>query len=109
MSHAELTAHRLYNSMRLDSVSEEVKRHLIILMLSKSSEHDDLEDVAKKISIDDAHLQEMKSHSYYMDEAPEQCTFVSESDEIAYYDTMDEADFLSEEDSAKIMSAWKSL
>ncbi len=109
MSHAELTAHRLYNSMCLDSVSEEVKRHLIILMLSKSSEHDGLENVAKKIAIDDAHFQEMKSHSYYIDEAPEQCTFVSESDEIAFYDKMDEADFLSEEDTAKIMSAWKNL
>ncbi len=95
--------------MRPDRVSDEVKRHLIILMLSKSSELDGLENVAKKIAIDDTHLQEMKSHSYYMDEAPEQCTFVSESDEIAYYDTMDEADFLSEEDSSKIMSAWKNL
>lgn len=36
MSHAELAAHRLYNTMHLDSVSEEVKRHLIILMLSNS-------------------------------------------------------------------------
>ena len=109
MSHAELTAHRLYNSMHLDSVSEEVKRHLIILMLSKSSEDNDLEEVARKIAIDDDHLQEMKSHSYYIDEAPEQCTFVSESDEIACYDKMTDEDFLSEEESSKIMAAWKSL
>lgn len=78
-------------------------------MLSKSSEDDALEKVAKKIALDDVHLQEMKSHSYCIDEAPEQCTFVSESEEIAHYDMMDEDDFLSEEDTAKIMSAWKNL
>lgn len=37
MSYAELTANRLYEAMHLDSVDDEVKRHLIILMLSKPS------------------------------------------------------------------------
>lgn len=40
MSHAELTAHRLYDTMQLGSVSEEVKRHLMILMLSDSVSED---------------------------------------------------------------------
>ena len=38
MSHAELTARKLYDTMQLSSVSEDVKRHLMILMLSQVSE-----------------------------------------------------------------------
>ena len=38
MSHAELTARKLYDTMQLNSVSEDVKRHLMILMLSQVSE-----------------------------------------------------------------------
>lgn len=49
MSHAELTAHRLYDTMQLGSVSEEVKRHLMILMLSNvaSEESADATNVVK--------------------------------------------------------------
>ena len=49
MSHAELTAHRLYDTMQLGSVSEEVKRHLMILMLSNvvSEESGDATNVVK--------------------------------------------------------------
>lgn len=49
MSYAELTANRLYEAMHLDSVSDEVKRHLIILMLSKPNKDKDMLDDGIKI------------------------------------------------------------
>lgn len=51
MSHAELTAHRLYKTMHLDCVSEEVKRHLIILMLSDSSAEVEEKDNTEAITV----------------------------------------------------------
>ena len=45
MSHAELTAHQLYETMHLGSISDEVKRHLIILMLSSPKKECEAEDV----------------------------------------------------------------
>lgn len=51
MSHAELTAHRLYDTMHLDNISEEVKRHLIILMLSKSSADEEANDDTETIKV----------------------------------------------------------
>ena len=39
MSHAEQTARRLYDAMQLNSISEDVKRHLMILMLSQTSDN----------------------------------------------------------------------
>lgn len=51
MSNAELAAYRLYNTMHLASVSEEVKRHLIILMLSNPSDEAEMEDNADAIKI----------------------------------------------------------
>lgn len=116
MSHAELTAHRIYDTMHLDSVSEEVKRHLIILLLSKPEgeatndvSQEELEAVAKRLSVNEEHFKEMKAHGFYRYQAPEQPAFVSEEQEIAYYDSMSEDDFLSEEETSKIMKAWQSL
>lgn len=51
MSHAELAAHRLYDTMHLDNVSEEVKRHLIILMLSKPSVDEEVDDNTDTIKV----------------------------------------------------------
>jgi len=34
MSKAEIAAHQLYDAMQLDKVSDEVKKHLMILILS---------------------------------------------------------------------------
>lgn len=113
MSHSELAARRLYDTMQLGSVSEDVKRHLIILMLTDTSSEDhsesDIETMAKNLAIDEEHMQEMKSHSYYRHEAPEQLAFVSEDSEMTYYDSMSEDAFLSEEESANIMTAWRNL
>lgn len=113
MSLSELTARKLYDTMQLGSVSEEVKRHLIILMLTNTSvgnnNDPDLEEMANSLAIDDEHIQEMKEHSYYKYEVPEQLCFVSEDSEMAYYDSLSEEDFLSEEDSQKMMVAWKNL
>ncbi len=39
MSHAEQTARKLYDTMQLNCVSEDVKRHLMILMLSQTSDN----------------------------------------------------------------------
>ncbi|MCQ2243127.1 MAG: hypothetical protein MJZ32_02595 [Bacteroidaceae bacterium] len=39
MSHAEQTARKLYDTMQLNSISEDVKRHLMILMLSQTSDN----------------------------------------------------------------------
>lgn len=51
MSHAELTAHKLYDTMHLDNVSEEVKRHLIILMLSNPTVEKNENNVADNIKV----------------------------------------------------------
>ena len=37
MGYAELAAHKLYDSMQLDTVSNEVKRQLMLLILSKTT------------------------------------------------------------------------
>lgn len=113
MSLSELTARRLYDTMQLGNVSEEVKRHLIILMLTNTSAGDnndsEIETLAKTVAIDNEHMQEIKEHSYYKYEVPEQSGFVSEDGEIAYYDSMSDDDFLSEKESQRMMATWKNL
>jgi len=54
MSQAEMTAHHLYRTMHLDTVSEDVKRQLMILMLSTSSESDEVVPIQIPKSYDEA-------------------------------------------------------
>lgn len=49
MSNAEIKAHQLYDAMKLDDVSEDVKRHLMILILSKYSTESPVEQDGHQI------------------------------------------------------------
>lgn len=70
----------------------------------------DAEEFAHKLSVTEEDFEELKSHGYYMYETPEQSpSFVSEAEEIAYLDSLDEEGYLSEEESAKHMEAWRNL
>lgn len=59
MSYAELAAHQLYDSMQLDNVSEEVKRHLIILMLSNPEKKQDVQEHETRVPLNYAEAIEM--------------------------------------------------
>lgn len=69
----------------------------------------DAEEFARKLCVNEEDFEEMKAHDFYMHEKPEFQTFASEEEELAYYDSLTEDDFLSEEESAKILERWKNL
>lgn len=78
MSNAELTAHRLYDTMHLDSVSEDVKRHLITLILSKSCEDADESVSASAIGIPQSYEEALQMGATDLEYAREELhTYVS--------------------------------
>lgn len=78
-----------------------------------SSCHDEkrqvAEEFARKISLTTDDYKDLENQNFCMKERPQTLRFSSIEDEIAYYDSLEEEDFLSEEDSAKYMELWKSV
>lgn len=69
----------------------------------------DAEKFARKVCVDEEDFEEMKAHGFYMHEKPEFQTFASEDEELAYFDSLTEDDFLSEEETVELIEKWKNL
>lgn len=78
-----------------------------------SSLHDEkrqlAEEFAQKISLTSDDYKDLEEQDFCMNEPPQTLHFSSIEDEVAYYDTLDEKDFLSVEDSEKYMELWRNV
>lgn len=67
------------------------------------------EDFARKISVNKEDYEEMKSHGFYLHEAPANHTFASEKEEIAFYDSLNEDAFMSVAETEELFGKWRNL
>ena len=76
---------------------------------TESEKKEQAEEFARKVCVNKEDLDEMKTHNYYLHEAPVHQTFATEKEEVAYYDSQNEDDFLSVAETEELFNKWKKL
>ncbi len=64
---------------------------------------------ARKICVNNEDYEEMKAHGFYLHETPASQSFVSEKEEVAYYDSINEDAFMSVAETEELLGKWKNL
>lgn len=76
---------------------------------SESEKREHAEDFARKVCVNEQDFEEMKAHDFYLHEAPSGHSFESEKEEVAYYDSLNEDDYLSVAETESLLNKWKNL
>ena len=76
---------------------------------NESEKKEQSEDFARKICVNDEEYQEMKAHGFYLHESPASKSFVSEEEEVAFYDSINEDAFMSVAETEELLGKWKNL
>lgn len=76
---------------------------------AESEKKEQAEEFARKVCVNKEDLDEMKTHNYYLHEVPVHQTFATEKEEVAYYDSQNEDDFLSVAETEELFNKWKKL